>query len=173
MCLSMATTELEYSTDLQKAILSRLSIEKPQNMLVVAPELPAELRAIVELQSNISLTHVVFSEFDSFCDGLGRFDYVIVIDTLGDLEKQTAEQLISRLRDIHAKLLWVKVPLDDNTKFGVADAVAQGFRRVETEDGGEQQEQWYEFSLKFYKPVPQWLNAKHWANPARWDKDRW
>ena len=169
----MATTELEFSTDLQKTVLDRLSMKKPQTMLVVAPQMPAELQAFVEQQSEITLTHFVFSNLKTFCDNLGRFDIVIVVDTLAGLDKQTAEQLISRLRDIHAKLLWVKIPLDENVEFGVSDAVAQGFRRVEPEDGGEQQEQWYEFSLKFYKPVPQWLNAKHWANPARWDKDRW
>ena len=44
---------------------------------------------------------------------------------------------------------------------------------VEPQNFGSKDSQWYEFSLKFYKPVPQWLNAKNWANPKNWDKTRW
>ena len=44
---------------------------------------------------------------------------------------------------------------------------------VNPENFGAEQPEWYEFSLRFYKPVPQWLNAENWANPERWDKSRW
>lgn len=30
---------------------------------------------------------------------------------------------------------------------------------------------WYEFSLSDYKQAPDWLNARFWANPERYDLD--
>lgn len=29
------------------------------------------------------------------------------------------------------------------------------------------------FDLGCYKAIPDWLNARHWANPQLWDKHRW
>ena len=29
------------------------------------------------------------------------------------------------------------------------------------------------YNIADYKPVPDWLNPRHWANPELWDKHRW
>lgn len=31
----------------------------------------------------------------------------------------------------------------------------------------------WQFNLYDYKPLPNWFNADHWANPENWDKRRW
>ena len=31
----------------------------------------------------------------------------------------------------------------------------------------------WQFNILTYKQVPDWLNAKYWANPDNWNKFRW
>ncbi len=118
------------------------------------------------------MRHLAADRLEDLPPELGRFDLVMMFNTLEHLSKRSAEQLVSRLRDLHARLLWVAVS-DADSQFNCKDAVAQGMRMVDPEKFASGELQWYEFSLKFYKPVPQWLNARDWANPGRWDKDRW
>jgi chlorite dismutase len=164
---------LNVNSQLVQAALQRLSIELPKTLLIIAPEMPSELLEYSAQAENVTLTHVAFDSLEKSVEQLGRFDFVIVVDTLEKLKKQTAQHLVSRLRDIHAKLLWVAVTDHSDYNFGSQDAIAQGMRMVEPQNFGSKDSQWYEFSLKFYKPVPQWLNAKNWANPQNWEKTRW
>ncbi len=164
---------MNVNSQIVQAAVQRLSVDLPKTLLIIAPELPSELLEYSEQAENVTLTHVAFESLEKSVGQLGRFDFVIVVDTLEKLKKQTAQQLVSRLRDIHAKLLWVAVTDHSDDVFGSKDAIAQGMRMVEPQNFGSKDSQWYEFSLKFYKPVPQWLNAKNWANPQNWDKTRW
>ena len=161
------------NSQLGQAVLRRLGVDLPKTLLIIAPELPSELLEYSEQAEDVTLTHIAFESLEKSVEQLGRFDFVIVVDTLENVKRQTAQQLVSRLRDIHAKLLWAAVTDHSDDVFGSKDAIAQGMRMVEPQNFGSKDSQWYEFSLKFYKPVPQWLNAKNWANPKNWDKTRW
>ncbi len=46
---------------------------------------------------------------------------------------------------------------------------AFGLRRVGSLQVSSRRYSWYEYSLKDYKPAPDWLNARFWANPERFD----
>jgi len=47
---------------------------------------------------------------------------------------------------------------------------AYGFRRIgQTADVSGMQQQWYVYSLRDYKQAPDWLNARFWAHPERFD----
>lgn len=48
-----------------------------------------------------------------------------------------------------------------------------GFKKLNVLQGAEsaQHYQWYEFRLSHYKPQPDWLNSRFWANPERFDLD--
>ncbi len=158
--------------ELVQQALHLLKMESPRDVLVIAPELLKEFSAFFKSQAHVEMQHLAVDRFEDLPGELGRFDFVMVFNTLEHLAKRTAEQLVSRLRDLHARLLWVAVN-DTDSRFNCDDAVAQGMRMVDPEKFASGELQWYEFSLKFYKPVPQWLNARDWANPSRWDKDRW
>lgn len=158
---------------LEQALIEQFEKLRPVKALLIAPEVSAELVKYFSANPDIQKEHIQTRDLDQAMTSLGRFDFVVVADSLEQMERYTAEQLISRLRDLHAKLLWVMVPVDRPNCYHGNDAVAQGMRMVSPESFGSRQPQWYEFSLQFYKPVPQWLNAKHWANPDRWNKSRW
>lgn len=48
---------------------------------------------------------------------------------------------------------------------------AFGFRKLEVEglSSGEDSLRWFEYRLSHYKQPPDWLNARFWANPERFD----
>jgi len=46
---------------------------------------------------------------------------------------------------------------------------AFGFRRLEKNTETEQQKALYSYRLSDYKQAPDWLNARFWANPERFD----
>lgn len=50
---------------------------------------------------------------------------------------------------------------------------AFGFRKLDVVDSGSAsaQNRWYEYRLSHYKQSPDWLNARFWANPARFKLD--
>ncbi len=157
----------------EQSLIEQLAAVKPSSILLVAPSVSTSLMQHFSATSDLVFDHVVFESIAKSIAPLGQYDFVIVADTLEHLETGQAEQLISRLRDLHAKLLWAIIPAGGDQRYNRKNAVAQGMRMVSPENFGAGNLQWYEFSLQFYKPVPQWLNARNWANPERWEKSRW
>ncbi|RLP52798.1 MAG: hypothetical protein D6160_19255 [Ketobacter sp.] len=91
-------------------------------------------------------------------------------DCLQD-EKEKLMQLVAKCRDILSSR--VLVEMGGNAALNEQDMLALAFTHyavTETESG---ETQYYYFDLKTYKPVPDWLNPKFWANPQNWDKFRW
>lgn len=160
-------------TEAEQALAGRLAQEKPATVLVVAKEIPDCVARYASQGVDTSVLHVVFESLEKSISNLGRFDFVVVCDTLEWLSRTDGEQLIARLRDIHSKLLWVLVPALNPDSFGPADAVAHGLRMVNPAKFASRSVQFFEFGFEFYKPVPQWLNSENWANPGRWNKERW
>ncbi len=144
------------------------------SIVVISPAIPQGIARYAAEQPHASISHVVFKDIDSSISNLGRFEFAFVHDTLEHLERSQAQQLVGRLRDLHAKLLWASLPCTDaESGFNRQDAIAQGMRAVETVAEDDSEHQLYEFSLQFYKPPPRWLNAENWAIPDMWDKRRW
>ena len=158
---------------LDKVLIEQLKTQCPTDVLLIAPQVSPGLQNYLSDRAQTQLTHIEFHSLEQSVASLGRFEFVIVADTLDKLDKVNAELLIARLRDLHAKLLWVEVPENQLDCYSNDDAIAQGMRMVSPGGFGSGEPQWYEFSLQFYKPVPQWLNAANWANPDQWDKSRW
>lgn len=81
-----------------------------------------------------------------------------------------ARQLIAALRDLLARQSLVFVPeslLDAPTLLGLALT-----RQARYELDGTAWQAW-SYDIRTYKPVPDWLNPKFWANPENWDRYRW
>lgn len=98
-------------------------------------------------------------------------------DLTEDFDKSVLSRLLARLRDLHAdKVIHVEATRaeasdSDVQSWSMADSLALGFtQNQELQDYGMQI---YEFDIRTYKPAPDWLNSKHWANPEMWEKHRW
>ena len=69
---------------------------------------------------------------------------------------------VVRLRDLFAKSVIVVCHLGEQLR-------SLGFTQVVH----QQNMQVWQFNILTYKHVPDWFNAKFWANPQNWDKFRW
>ncbi len=95
-----------------------------------------------------------------------------------ELEPGPLREVLARVRDLHADRI-VHIDCsgcrvssghpDSVAGWTLADSLALGFNRISAAEGIDQ----YEFNKSTYKSAPDWLNARHWANPELWGKHRW
>lgn len=103
------------------------------------------------------------------------FDVAIVAGVLSAVPHQTAIALLARLRDVLAHRVLI---IDTTTPHNLGNRNdisyrAYGFRCLLTHQDAGQLWRVHEFSIDTYKTTPDWLNAKDWAHPQRFDKFRW
>jgi hypothetical protein len=91
-----------------------------------------------------------------------RYDLAVL--ALPEQVDENATHSITRLRDLLARRVLV---LAHPNQLQLLRAL--GFSQIE--DLGECQ--LWQFNILEYKQVPDWLNAKYWANPENWGKYRW
>ncbi len=104
----------------------------------------------------------------------GRFDFIILRGVLERVDGDSGAHLLARLRDVHTKrFCLVFDPNDQNHPWHTSALVAMGLTHwsSETIDGAVLDI--YGFDLGTYKATPDWLNARHWAHPQHWGKERW
>ncbi len=100
-----------------------------------------------------------------------RYDLAFVIldsDEFDVLSTSEKTQLLVKLRDLMAKRIVVVSHMHEQKLLR-----ALGFTQLldpnqETTASGV-----WQFNILSYKQVPDWLNAKYWANPENWNKFRW
>lgn len=102
-----------------------------------------------------------------------RFDLVFVAADVFHLEKPSLLPLLAKARDLLSNRVVVETVPERHTHWKETDflALAMHRRAVMTDADGEHV--FYGYDLKTYKPTPDWLNPKYWANPHMWDKARW
>lgn len=96
-----------------------------------------------------------------------RFAAALMLITDAD-DTHTAELVIARLRDVLAERVLVLIPEKSNT-WSTAKMLGFGFKRIAELKGWQA----WGFDIHTYKDVPDWLNAKYWANPQNWGKYWW
>lgn len=98
-----------------------------------------------------------------------RYALAVLTDALPQLPRPQAAHVLAHLRDVSA--CYLLVALTSNSAWGQHDMLSLGLSALDSSyrDGT----QLYEFNITDYKQRPEWLNAQHWANPERWDAERW
>lgn len=87
------------------------------------------------------------------------------VDALDGLDADAARHLISRVRLYVAPRILLAVPADCALD---ADAFrALGFTLPATDPDANRRVHYYDIDT--YKTVPDWLNARFWAHPERWE----
>ena len=105
-----------------------------------------------------------------------RYDFGLTAGYLETVDKETGGVLIARLRDVQVKRLCVVVPdaeVPQKDNWTDAELTAFGLSFLERLQQGNVAYRIYGFDICSYKKTPGWLNPRHWANPERWNKDRW
>jgi hypothetical protein len=112
------------------------------------------------------------------------FDLAVAVDVLQGMDRAAGAALLAALRDLTARRLMVAVPASDITAedTGTAEVAGEWTRSHMLSYGleylgealhGGQSFTIYGFDIDRYKRTPDWLNARHWANPENWGRYRW
>lgn len=158
--------DTQYKADVQR-LLEQM---QPHSMLCLGAPCDPTLRDYVAAAPGRLARH--FPEPPAV---LGHFDLVVVADLLEHLPKSHGEQLLARLRDLHGGRLLLLLPAAAHTQHASRwddnELLAMGLLRVGSYDDAGGGQHLYRFDLADYKTTPDWLNARFWAHPERWDKD--
>lgn len=101
-----------------------------------------------------------------------RYDLALIADCLEQLPKRDGLQLLGGIRNLNASRIAVLIDLDASDWlatdfFALALQVAARFKR------DDQTLTLFTYDMFDYKQVPDWLNAKFWANPQMFGKYWW
>jgi hypothetical protein len=103
-----------------------------------------------------------------------RFDFAIVRGVLERVDADTGAHLLARLRDVHSRRFCLVLGTGDaEHQWQAAQLIAMGLSHWSSETVNEATLEVYGFDLGTYKATPDWLNARHWAHPEHWGKNRW
>ena len=177
-----ATVPIYYESRLVKIDINRADIDALNKDVDEAIEDEEDVAAREKTKGRwAELTKPVASEprlaeVAADLDRLGsrRWSLVCVLDP--QIPSASLTTLLARIRDLHA----VKVlHLDRCTRWSLADSLALGFSQLASgcsllgQHGTMVDLTAFEFEIRNYKQVPDWLNAKNWANPELWGKHSW
>lgn len=101
-----------------------------------------------------------------------RYDLALVADCLEYLPKQDGLQLLGGIRNLNASRVAVLVDLNA-CDWRIADFFALALQVSGRFERQEQTLTLFTYDLLDYKQVPDWLNAKFWANPQMFGKYWW
>ncbi|CDF82833.1 hypothetical protein PKB_1471 [Pseudomonas knackmussii B13] len=101
-----------------------------------------------------------------------RYDLALLADCLEHLERRDALQLVGGIRNLNSSRVAVLVDLQaagarETDFYALAMQASERFQR------DEQTLTLFTYDLREYKQVPDWLNAKFWANPENFGKYWW
>lgn len=158
--------------DVSRCLAALAGQNDAPDILCAAPEAPlADLVAVRPDASACPLSPTV-DPLESLT-GMGRFDLALVVDAPAVLSKKQTTQLLARLRHYHADRVVAAFAAGRGAAWSPGDFLALGFRRLSSARELASDYHVYRYAIRDYKHTPDWLNARHWANPEQWGRHRW
>ena len=155
----------------QQALAALLDLHVPQRLLIVGA---SHFPALTDFQNAHPSTLNAQAEPGALPAALAaqRFDLALVVDCLEHLPKQAGLELLGGIRNLNASRIAV---LADLTACGwkETDFFALALQNSERFQRDEQELNLFTYDLREYKQVPDWLNARFWANPENFGKYWW
>lgn len=155
----------------QQAVAALLARYTPNRLLLVGVrELPA-IDAFLQAHPECQIAHAEAGELPAEL-AAQRFDLALIVDCLEHLPKRVGLELLGGIRNLNASRLAVLVDLqacawEETDFFALALQASERFQR------DDQILNLFTYDLLDYKQVPDWLNAKFWANPENFGKYWW
>ena len=155
----------------QQAIAALLELHAPSRLLYVgASDIPA-VRAFGDRHQNCQIDRATAAPLSDELAGR-RYDMALIADCLEHLPKHDGLQLLGGIRNLNASRVAVLIDLNacdwqPTDFYALALQVSGRFER------DEQTLTLFTYDLLDYKQVPDWLNAKFWANPQMFGKYWW
>ncbi|MDQ7913380.1 DUF6231 family protein [Pseudomonas sp. 102515] len=155
----------------QQALASLLEHHQPKRLLCVAREPLPALGAYVEAHPQCQLVQAAVPLGDPSLLA-ERYDLVIVADCLEHLPLRQGRELLGGLRNFNTSRLAVLVDLAASD-WQLTDFYALALQASERFARDGQVVTLFSYDLHDYKQVPDWLNARFWANPQNFGKYWW
>ncbi|MCW2270101.1 DUF6231 family protein [Pseudomonas sp. JUb96] len=154
----------------QQALAALLERHAPQRLLLVGSRFPA-LEAFAQAHPRVEIAQAAPGPLPAEL-AAQRFDLALLVDCLEHLPKRNGLQLLGGIRNLNASRVAVLADLEacqwqDTDFFALALQANEKFQR------DEQVLSLFTYDLREYKQVPDWLNAKFWANPENFGKYWW
>lgn len=99
------------------------------------------------------------------------FELGVVFDALEHLSRDAGFALVGRLRNFHAKRLWIAVETSSTWNF--TTMLGFGFKLANRYKNSNKELCTYVYDLANYNKKRDWNNPRFWANPDNWGKYRW
>ncbi len=158
----------------------RLESHQPASLLAVGPRADALVAAYRGAHPDCRIAYLDRDGAlgaDALLEALAehqRVDFAIVRGVLERIDADTGAHLLARLRDVHSKRFCLVLGSGAmGHQWQPARLIAMGLSHWSSETVNEAPVEIYGFDLGTYKATPDWLNARHWAHPEHWGKNRW
>ena len=154
----------------QQALAALLERVTPQRLLLVGTRFPA-LDAFLQAHPQASLACAPPGPLPAEL-AAQRFDLALLVDCLEHRSKRNGLELLGGIRNLNASRVAVLADLaacgwQDTDFFALALSASEKFQR------DQQVLSLFTYDLHDYKQVPDWLNARFWANPENFGKYWW
>ncbi|VXC86545.1 DUF6231 family protein [Pseudomonas sp. 9Ag] len=155
----------------QQALAALLEQHRPARLLYVGrSELPA-IDAFSHSHNHCQIDRALTGPLPA---GLAarRYDLALVADCLEHLPKRDGLQLLGGIRNLNTSRMAVLVDLNASD-WQATDFYSLALQLSGRFERGGQTVTLFTYDLLDYKQVPDWLNAKYWANPQMFGKYWW
>ncbi|WP_213879993.1 DUF6231 family protein [Pseudomonas sp. dw_358] len=155
----------------QQALAALLDQQAPARLLVLGACAFPALQAFAQAHPGCEVTCVAPGPLPAEV-AARRFDLALAIDCLEHLPKRDGLQLLGGIRNLNASRIAVLADLavcgwGDTDFYSLALQASERFQR------DDQVVTLYTYDVREYKQVPDWLNARFWANPENFGKYWW
>lgn len=155
----------------QHALAALLARYIPHKLLLVGADALPAVEAFAQAHPDCQMDHAPAGALPPALAGQ-RYDLALLVDCLEHLPRRDGLQLLGGIRNLNSSRLAVLVDLQasqwqETDFFSLALQAREKFQRE------EQTLHLFTYDLLDYKQVPDWLNAKFWANPENFGKYWW
>ena len=155
----------------QQALAALLDQQTPRRLLMIGAQAFPALQAFKEAHPETEVFHAMPGPLPAEL-AAQRFDLALVVDCLEHLPKRAGLELLGGIRNLNASRIAVLADLpacgwQDTDFYSLALQLTERFGR------DEQVLTLFTYDLREYKQVPDWLNARFWANPENFGKYWW
>jgi DNA-binding transcriptional LysR family regulator len=164
-------TERFSSRTPQQALGALLAQHAPQSLLLIGSDQLPALQAFLAAHPECRYAHAPAGELPAEL-AAQRFDLAIFVDCLEHLNKRSGLELLAGVRNLNASKLAVLVDITA-CDWQLSDFYSLALQASEQFQRDTQTLTLFTYDLREYKQVPDWLNAKFWANPQLFGKYWW
>jgi hypothetical protein len=155
----------------QQALAALLDLQAPKRLLLIGADAFPALQAFAQAHPEAQVFHARPGALPADLAAM-RFDLALVVDCLEHLGKREGLELLGGIRNLNASRIAVLADLtacgwQETDFYSLALQLNERFARQ------AQVLTLFTYDLREYKQVPDWLNARFWANPENFGKYWW